>query len=71
MKILNSCVIFFVLVVICVNAGFAANTTNRYPKSKTGIIKYEIYGATIAGTEILYYDDWGSREAKYITTTME
>ena len=71
MKVLNSCVLFFVLGVTCVNAGFAANTPNRYPKSKTGIIKYEIYGATIAGTEVLYYDDWGSREAKYITTTME
>jgi len=71
MKILNSCVLFVVLVVTCVNAGFAANTPNRYPKSKTGIVKYEVYGATIAGTEVLYYDDWGSREAKYITTTME
>ena len=71
MKILNSCVLFFVLVVACINASFAANTPSRYPKSKTGIIKYEIYGATLAGTEVLYYDDWGSREAKYITTTMD
>ena len=71
MKILNSCVLFFVLVVACINASFAANTLSRYPKSKTGIIKYEIYGATTVGTEVLYYDDWGSREAKYITTTMD
>ena len=71
MKILNSCVLFFVLVVACINASFAANTPSRYPKSKTGIIKYEIYGATTVGTELLYYDDWGSREAKYITTTMD
>ncbi len=71
MKKLNSVVLFFVLVVTCVNAGFAANSQNRYPKSKTGIIKYEIYGATTTGTELLYYDDWGSREAKYITTTMD
>ena len=71
MKILNLCVLSFVLIVACVNAGLAENTPNRYPKSKTGIIKYEIYGATISGTEVLYYDDWGSREAKYITTTME
>ena len=71
MKILNSCVLFFVLVVACINASFAANTPSRYPKSKTGIIKYEIYGATTVGTEVLYYDDWGSREAKYITTTMD
>ena len=71
MKILNSCVLFFVLVVACINASFAANTPSRYPKSKTGIIKYEIYGATTVGAEVLYYDDWGSREAKYITTTMD
>ena len=71
MKILNSCVLFFVLVVACINASFAANTPSRYPKSKTGIIKYEVYGATTVGTEVLYYDDWGSREAKYITTTMD
>ncbi len=71
MKILNCCILFFVLVITCVNAGFAANTPNRYPKSKTGIIKYEVYGATVTGSEVVYYDDWGSREAKYITTTME
>jgi len=70
MKILSSCILFFVLVVICANTGFATNTPNRYPKSRSGIIKYEVYGATIAGSEVLYYDDWGSREAKYITTTM-
>jgi len=71
MKILNSCILFFVLVAICINEGFATNTHNRYPKSKSGIIKYEVYGATITGSEVVYYDDWGSREAKYITTTME
>ena len=71
MKILNSCILFFLLVITCVNTGFAANTPKRYPKSRTGIIKYEIYGATITGSEVVYYDDWGSREAKYITTTMD
>ena len=71
MKILISCILFFVLIVLYANTVSATNTPKRYPKSKTGIIKYEIYGATIAGTEVLYYDDWGSREAKYITTTME
>ena len=71
MKKLNSGVLFLVLVFACVNVCFAATAQNRYLKSKTGIIKYEIYGATIAGTEVLYYDDWGSREAKYITTTLE
>ncbi len=71
MKILISCILFFVLIVTCVNAGFATNTPKRYPKSKSGIIKYEIYGATITGSEVVYYDDWGSREAKYTTTTMD
>ena len=60
-----------VLIILYANTVSATNTPKRYPKSKSGIIKYEIYGATIAGTEVLYYDDWGSREAKYITTTME
>ena len=71
MKILNFCVLFLVLVIICVNSGFATNTPKRYPKSRNGIIKYEIYGATITGSEVVYYDDWGSMEAKYMTTTMD
>jgi len=71
MRITIFCIFFIISIFIGTNTGSAANTPNRYPKSKTGIIKYEIYGATIAGTEVLYYDDWGSREAKYITTTME
>jgi hypothetical protein len=71
MKILYSCILFFVLVAICINEGFAISSPNRYPKSKSGIIKYEVYGATITGSEVLYYDDWGRREAKYITTTMD
>ncbi len=71
MKITISCIFFIVSIIICTNAGFAANASKRYPKSKSGIIKYEIYGATIAGTEVVYYDDWGNREAKYTTTTMD
>ncbi|MGR3292976.1 MAG: hypothetical protein ACUZ9M_03030 [Candidatus Scalindua sp.] len=71
MKILNPCILFLVLAITCVNAGFAAGTPKRYPKSKSGIIKYEVYGATITGSEVVYYDDWGSLEAKYITTTMD
>ena len=71
MKIKISYILFVVLVIICVNTGYAANTPKRYPKSKSGIIKYEIYGATIAGSEVVYYDDWGLREARYTTTTMD
>lgn len=71
MKILIFCTLFFVLVITCVNAGFATNAPKRYPKSQSGIITYEIHGATITGSEVVYYDDWGSREAKYTTTTMD
>ena len=45
-------------------------TQKRYPNSKSGIIKYEITG-TKTGTEVVYYDDWGRREAKYTKTTMQ
>ncbi|HJN62608.1 MAG TPA: hypothetical protein QGH92_03395, partial [Candidatus Parcubacteria bacterium] len=46
------------------------SATRRYPKSKSGIIKYNISG-TIAGTEVVYYEDWGRREAIYTKTTMD
>ena len=71
MKILISCIFFILLVNICINTGFATNTPKRYPKSKSGIIKYEIYGATITGSEVVFYEDWGRREATYTKTTME
>ncbi len=71
MKITISYITLIVSVLIYVNAVSAASTSKRYPKSKSGIIKYEISGATITGSEIVYYDDWGNREAKYTTTTME
>ncbi|MHC4268530.1 MAG: hypothetical protein ACYSTS_08700 [Planctomycetota bacterium] len=71
MKILISCFLFFSLVTTCVNVESGTNTPKRYPKSQSGIIKYEISGATIKGTEVIYYDDWGRREAKYTDTTME
>jgi len=71
MKITIFCIFFIVSIFIYTNTVSATNTPNRYPKSKSGIIKYEVYGATITGSEVVYYDDWGSREAKYITTTME
>ncbi len=71
MKITISCLLFFVLIIICIKTGAATNTPKRYPKSKFGIIKYEIYGATIVGSEVVYYDDWGSREATYTKTTID
>ena len=71
MKILVFGILFFTLVITCANVESDANTPKRYPKSKSGIIKYEISGATIMGTEVVYYDDWGRREAKYTNTTMD
>lgn len=71
MKITIFCIFFIVSIFIYTNTVSATNAPKRYPKSKSGIIKYEVYGATITGSEVVYYDDWGSREAKYITTTME
>ncbi len=71
MKILISVILFFSLVISCANVESGTNIPKRYPKLQSGIIKYEISGATIMGTEIVYYDDWGSREAKYTNTTMD
>ncbi len=71
MKILIFGILSLSLAFVCANVVSGANTQKRYPKSQSGIIKYEISGATITGSEVVYYDDWGSREAKYTTTTME
>ena len=71
MKITIFCIFFIVSIFIYTNTVSATNAPKRCPKSKSGIINYEISGLSIEGTEVVYYDDWGSREAKYITTTME
>ena len=64
MKITISYIFFMVLIILYANTVSATNTPKRYPKSKSGIIKYEIYGATITGSEVVYYDDWGSPGGK-------
>ena len=69
MKKLISCILFFLLVISYANADSVKSSTRRYPKSKSGIIKYKISG-TITGTEVIYYEDWGRREAIYTKTTM-
>ncbi len=69
MKRLISCILFFLLVISYADADSDKSATRRYPKSKSGIIKYNISG-TIAGTEVVYYEDWGRREAIYTKTTM-
>ena len=71
MKILFSGILFFLLVISYANADSVKSTAKRYPKSKSGIIKYEISGLAIEGAEVVYYDDWGSREATYTKTTMD
>ena len=71
MKKLISCILFFLLVISYANADSIKSATRRYPKSKSGIIKYEISGLAIEGTEVVYYDDWGRREATYTKTTMD
>ncbi len=47
------------------------DTSRRYPELKSAIIKYKVSGMN-TGTEIVYIDDWGRREAIYkkITTKM-
>ncbi len=70
MKRLISCILFFLLVISYANADSVKSSTRRYPKSKSGIIKYNISG-TITGTEVVYYEDWGRREAIYTETTID
>ncbi len=45
--------------------------SKRYPELKTAIITYKVSGMS-TGTEVVYIDDWGRREAIYkkITTKM-
>ena len=70
MKRLISCILFFLLVISYANADSIKSTTRRYPKSKSGIIKYNVSG-TKTGTEVVYYEDWGRREAIYTKSTID
>lgn len=47
----------------------AGDTVKRY-RMKSGIVEYEISGPQ-KGTETLYFDDWGIREATYTNVTVE
>ncbi len=49
----------------------APRTFKRYPELKSAIIKYNVSGMD-TGTEVVYIDDWGRREAIYrqVTTMM-
>ena len=70
MKRVISCILFFLLVISYANADSVKSATRRYQKSKSGIIKYNISGA-ITGTEVVYYKDWGRREAIYTKSTVD
>jgi len=70
MKRLISCILFFLLVISYANADSIKSATRRYPKSKSGIIKYNVSG-TKTGTEVVYYEDWGRREAIYTKSTVD
>jgi len=70
MKRLISCILLFLLVISYANADSIKSATRRYPKSKSGIIKYNVSG-TKTGTEVVYYVDWGRREAIYTKSTAD
>ena len=70
MKRLISCILLFLLVISYANADSIKSATRRYPKSKSGIIKYNVSG-TKTGTEVVYYEDWGRREAIYTKSTVD
>lgn len=62
----------FVVFIVCIR--FAAYVTyadgpKRYPKVKSGIIKYNVTGMN-EGTEVVYFDNWGEREARYSNTSI-
>ena len=48
-----------------------AEASRRYPELKSAIIRYNVSGMD-TGTEVVYIDDWGRREAIYrkVTTMM-
>ena len=54
------------LLTICID-GNAQNTKNMY-KAKSGIIEFEMTGKT-TGKEIMYFDDYGRKEATFSETT--
>jgi hypothetical protein len=59
------CILFFI-----VEANGLSNTMKRY-NLKQACIEYTVSGAMQNGTEVLYFDNWGAREAKYTKTTLK
>lgn len=48
----------------------AASKLKRY-NQKSGTVEYQITGSMMSGTETLYFDDYGVREAKYTNTEVK
>ncbi len=87
MKNVSFCIIMFSVIITmtlsCANVtpvtelktatktGEIAGASKRYPRLKSAIIKYKVSGMN-NGTETVYIDDWGRREAIYkkFTTKM-
>jgi len=59
--------VFFLLILLTVNA--QTKDFKRY-SMKSAIVKYEIYGMQ-NGSSVLYFDDFGMKEATYENTTLE
>lgn len=58
----------FTIIAMCLFIAINSNALDiKKYKVKSGIIEYRIEGVT-TGTETVYFDDWGIKEAKYTTT---
>lgn len=70
MRRLSLCVFLFIMSIAFAVTDSVADGPKRYPEVKSGIIKYNIAGMH-KGTEVVYFDDWGNVEAKYIHITFK
>lgn len=60
------------IVFLIINPAFFSNKESEKKVQKKysiekGTVEYKVSGDALNGTEILYFDSWGSREAKYTT----
>ncbi len=62
--------IMITLLILCATRESQAGDTVKRYRMKSGIVEYEISGPQ-KGTETLYFDDWGIREATYTHVTVE
>lgn len=62
-------IMFVLLIGMFSVSSFAEGVDQKRYSIESGIIKYELTGAE-EGTETVYFDRWGAREAKYTKTKM-